>query len=67
MNTRWTDTSCTESACRTGRRRFKQAAGNVERGDDAAALVLLREAFALVALKGKVNATFRPAPHQRDA
>ena len=48
-------------------RTIKQAAGYVERGDDAAALVLLREAFALVALKGKVNATFRPAPHQRDA
>ena len=45
---------------------IKQAAGHVERGNDAAALVLLREAFAQIALKGKVNATFRPAPHQRD-
>jgi hypothetical protein len=47
-------------------RTIKQAAGYVERCDDAAALVLLREAFALVVLRGKVNATFRPAPHQRD-
>jgi hypothetical protein len=47
-------------------RTIKQAAGYVERGNDAAALVLLREAFAQIALKGKVNATFRPAPHQHD-
>ena len=47
-------------------RTIKQAAGYVERGNDAAALVLLREAFAQIALKGKVTATFRPAPHQHD-
>jgi hypothetical protein len=45
---------------------INQAAGYVERGNDSVALVILREAFGQIALKGKVNATFRPAPHQRD-